>query len=124
MKSLNFKFVFVFLLSAALILSISACGSASDDSADTESPAGESTEAPAGDIVAAFPFTNTGEVDVCEIYMAPSGETSWGPDQLEGKTIPAGETFTLNNIPTGVYDISVVFCNGSEATVEQVDVHN
>ena len=76
MKSLNLKFVFVFLLSVAMILSVSACSAGSDGGDDaameesemTEAPA-DATEAPAGDVVAAFDFNNKGEKEICELYL-------------------------------------------------------
>ena len=140
MKSINLKFVFVFLLSIAMVLSISACGASSSDtdtdgagsateapSTDaTEAPATDATEAPAasGDVVAAFVFTNTGAAEICELYLSPTTQNNWGPDQLGGQTIPAGQQFTLKNIPAGSYDAKVVGCNASGESTVQLDIHN
>ncbi|MDD2922730.1 MAG: hypothetical protein PHQ36_10640 [Anaerolineales bacterium] len=128
MKSINFKFVFVFLLSIAMLLSVSACGADSDSDgtdAATEVPAAaDATEAPAGDIVAAYVFTNTGSVDICELYLSSTSLNDWGPDQLDGATIPAGEQFTLKNIPAGSYDAKAVGCDSSGETTIQLDIHN
>lgn len=136
MKLFNPKFVFVFLLAGAMLLAVSACGVSSETDSATESPA--ATDAPAatdeavatdvpaadGDVVAAYVFTNTGSVEICELYLSPSQQNEWGVDQLGGATIPVGETFTLTNIPSGTYDGKVVGCdNSGEATV-QLDIHN
>jgi hypothetical protein len=132
MKSLNLKFVFVFLLSIAMVLSISACGASSDgaDSAATDAPAVDAAatdapaaEAPAGDIVASFTFTNTGTEEICELYLSPAGQEDWGVDQLAGQTIPGSEKFALKNIPAGSYDVKAVGCAGGEV-VGQLDIKN
>ena len=144
MKSINLKFLFVLLVSVAMVFSITACGggAASDDdsgsdAAMTEAPVeateypadateypADATEAPAGDVVPAFKFTNTGSVEICELYLAPSGQEDWGPDQLQGQTIAAGAEFTLKNIPAGSYDAKAVGCNGGGEQTLQLDIHN
>lgn len=142
MKSINRKSVFVFLLSIAMILSISACGgtdsSGSDDGAGaTEAPASteaptdateapaEATEAPAGDVVAAFNFNNKGDKEICEMYLSPTAQDNWGTDQLKGQTITAGGTFTLTNIPAGDYDVKAVFCGGAgEEVLPNITISN
>lgn len=77
----------------------------------------------ADEIVPEFLFTNTGSIEICELYLSPVEETTWGPDQLEGQTIPAGESFTLLNIPVGSYDARAVGCDGTELEV-QLDITN
>ena len=132
MKSLNLKFVFVFLLSIAMVLSVSACASDSDaGSEEMDAASAESTEAPeeveapaeGGDVVAEFSFTNTGEEEICELYLSPAGQEAWGVDQLEGNTIPSTEKFVLKNIPAGTYDVKAVGCAGNEV-VGQLDIFN
>ena len=139
MKSLNLKFVFVFLLSIAMVLSISACGASSSaadsdgttDAAATEAPAATdaaaaATEAPAagGDVVPSFVFTNTGSAEICELYLSPAATDNWGPDQWKSQTIAAGATFTLTNIPAGKYDAKVVGCNNTGEQTLSLDIHN
>jgi hypothetical protein len=120
--------VFVFLLSIAMVLSVSACAADSDEAdttsaESTEAPAMDATEAPAGDVVAEFTFTNTGTEEICELYLSPAGQEDWGPDQLAGNTIPAAEKFMLKNIPAGSYDVKAVGCEGNEV-VGQLDIFN
>ena len=136
MKSINLKFLFVFLLSIAMVLSVSACAADSDvDSGETDAEATEApmdateapvdaTEAPAEDIVAAYVFTNTGTVEICELYLSPADQNEWGVDQLGGATIVAGAEFTLNNIPAGLYDAKAVGCNGGGEAIGQLDISN
>ena len=142
MKSKGLKFVLVFVLGLSLILS--ACGT---DAAATEAPAGteapeatvapesteapeateapaEATEAPVSDeVVAAYEFTNTGEVEICELYLSPTGVEEWGPDQLGEATIAASATFTLTDIPAGTYDAKAVGCGGEEFVAE-LEIYN
>ena len=146
MKSINARFLFLFSLSLVLILGLSACGAPAAEAAAApaadapaaeapaaEAPAAEApaAEAPAaaapaaaGDVVAMFTFNNTGTVEICELYLSPVDTQNWGPDQLEKKTIPAGEKFTLNNIPAGKYDAKVVGCNNGGEQVVVLDIKN
>jgi hypothetical protein len=137
MKSVNLKFVFVFLLSIAMVLSVSACASNSDSGSDetdaaatespvdtTEAPVADATEAPAGDIVAAYVFTNTGSAEICELYLSPVGTDTWGPDQLKSQTIAVGGEFTLTNVPAGSYDAKLVGCNGAGEATGQLEIFN
>jgi len=133
------KFFSLFLLGLILVLSLAACGGAPAADAAAEAPAAEAdapaaaeapaaeapaAAAPAGDIVAQFTFTNTGTVEICELYLSPVDTQNWGPDKLSSKTIPAGEKFTLNNIPAGKYDAKAVGCNNAGEQVVQLDIKN
>jgi hypothetical protein len=90
----------------------------------TEAPEAEATEAPVSeDVIAAYEFTNTGEVEICELYLSPVGVEEWGVDQLGEATIAASATFTLTDIPAGTYDAKAVGCDGSEFVAE-LDIYN
>ncbi|GAB4541435.1 MAG: hypothetical protein Fur002_09860 [Anaerolineales bacterium] len=117
--SFNRKSLFVFFVSAMMLFSLSACGAAADAA---DAPADAPAES--GDIVAAFTFTNTGSVEICELYLSPASQEDWGPDQLNGATIPVGEQFILKNIPAGLYDANIVGCNGAGEASGQLDIHN
>ena len=56
-----------------------------------------------------------------ELYFAPAGETDWGPDQLGDKVIAHDETFTLNKIDKGLYDVLFVDENGAKCDIRDVD---
>jgi hypothetical protein len=129
----------VLRLLALLVLAsmaLAACGGGSSESSEgsaTEAPAeGASTEAPvadapSGDIVSAFKFGNSGDgaIDICELYVSPTGVNDWGTDQLQGNTLAAGGEFTLTNIPAGTYDIKGVGCDGTtEKTFSAIDIVN
>ena len=99
---------------------------AATESAAATDASAAATTAPAasGDVVAAYKFTNTGTVEICELYLSPAGTTDWGPDQLNKATIAAGAEFTLTNIPAGKYDAKVVGCNGAGEKELSLDIHN
>ena len=94
---------------------------AAADSASSESAAPAVAN---GDIVAAFTFNNTGSVDFCQLYLSTVDKNDWGPDQLAGQKLPAGQSFTLKNIPAGQYDAKAVACEGGAESVIQVDIKN
>lgn len=84
----------------------------------TEAPVA-ATEAPAS--TGSALVENNTDFDWCEIYVSPASEDNWGDNQLaDGVQIAVGESFTLQ-LPTGVYDISLTGCDGSETTL-QVEV--
>ena len=144
MKSKNLKYVFTCVMTVAIALSFSACATsgsapaASNNTTGTVSSTGSarstgntnsagsaSSKAPAaGDVVAQYTFTNTGTVELCELYLSPVGVDNWGPDQLQAQTIAVGAKFVLKNIPAGSYDAKVVGCGGAGESVIKVDIKN
>ncbi len=51
---------------------------------------------------------------VCYVFISPSTESEWGSDQLgESNVIAPGASFTITNIPVGVYDIKAEDCENN-----------
>lgn len=50
-------------------------------------------------------FNDTGEI-ITGIFISPSSDDSWGPNDLGREVIFDGETFTFFDIAPGVYDIA------------------
>ena len=115
------KYLLSTLLMLMLVLSLSACGG--DGGGNTASETPTKVFGPRNNVVPEFIFDNTGPEDICELYFSPVDAQTWGPDQLQGQTIPAGKTFTLRNIPSGLYDARAVSCNNGEQ-VFQVEIQN
>lgn len=67
-------------------------------------------------------FVNDSSWDIYEIYLAPSEDDEWGPDQLGDDVLESGESLTLTDIPCGDYDILLVDEDGDECTLEAVDL--
>ena len=116
-------------LSLVLVLVLSACGGAAAPAATAvpaDNSGGDATAAPAGDsggATGSTVFTNTGAVDLCELYLAPIGTQDWSANQLTaGQKIVVGDKFTLNKIPVGQYDVNAVGCDGTKEANIQIEV--
>jgi hypothetical protein len=65
---------------------------------------------------------NNSDYDIHELYVSAANAKNWGPDQLGADVmIEAGETYTVNNIPLGRYDLKLVDEDGTECSVDDVD---
>jgi hypothetical protein len=51
--------------------------------------------------------TNNSAREIRHVYLAPGNPDNWGPDQMNGSTIPSGNSFTLNNVS----------CDGSNTNI-------
>ena len=62
--------------------------------------------------------------DIAELYLVPSGATTWGkkvkPDKNDG-SLDAGESYTLHVSP-GEYDIKLVTAKGGACLTRRVSV--
>ena len=69
----------------------------------------------------AVKLKNTSKFEIHGVYLAPSKEESWGPDQLGEKVvIKSGATFTLTGIEPNKYDIKLIDEDGDECIVSGV----
>jgi hypothetical protein len=60
-----------------------------------------------------------------EVYLAASGERTWGADRLREKrpsVIARGETHTVADVAPGTYQLMLVDADGSECQIDFVDV--
>jgi uncharacterized protein (DUF2141 family) len=76
--------------------------------------------ATAGSNDAAVVIKNSSSWVLTELYVSSTGEDEWGPDQLEEQVIGSGETFKLNGVPCGEYDVKVVDEDGDSCVLEEV----
>jgi hypothetical protein len=51
---------------------------------------------------------NKSKYVIKELYVAPTKSKKWGTEQLREHSIGINQSFTLRNIPVGVYDLKVV----------------
>ena len=67
---------------------------------------------------------NDTDLDIREIYAAPPGAASRGPDRLGAETVPAGRThrLRLGRRRDCLFDITAVMADGSEVARPRVDV--
>lgn len=52
-------------------------------------------------------INNNSQREIRHVYLAAGDPNNWGPDQLNGSTIPSGSSYTLNGVS----------CNGSSVRV-------
>ncbi len=69
---------------------------------------------------AEFMVNNKSSFDIYHMFLSPEDKDTWGPDQLGEKVIHSGESFTLNDIPCGEYDIKIVDEDGDACIVEGI----
>jgi hypothetical protein len=69
-------------------------------------------------------INNDTDIDVREIFAAPSGATSRGPDRLGAEVIPAGRThrLRLGRRRDCVFDIIAIMADGSEVSRPRTDL--
>jgi hypothetical protein len=61
---------------------------------------------------------NSSDWTLEELYLSPSKQEDWGPDQLAEKVVKPGESFTLTGVPGGrAMDLKVVDEDGDECVV-------
>jgi hypothetical protein len=71
-----------------------------------------------------FWVTNTSGRQINEIYVSPSTDTNWGEDWLREHVLPSGQRFPIRPRRDGtcVFDIRVVFADGSSEERRRVNV--
>ena len=69
---------------------------------------------------AEFMINNKSSFDIYHLFLSPEDKDTWGPDQLGEKVIHSGESYTLNDIPCGEYDIKLVDEDGDACIVEGI----
>ena len=76
-----------------------------------------------GSRAASVQIQNQTNWDIHHLYMSPSRERNWGPDQLGTRVLAKnGGTFTITDIPCENYDIRVVDSDGDECIIENAEL--
>ena len=70
---------------------------------------GASTLPPEGDLQ----VSNAGTLALEHLFVAPSGSSSWGVDQLAPEVLEPGEALTLTGLDPGSYDVQARFSDAS-----------
>jgi hypothetical protein len=65
---------------------------------------------------------NQSKWEIHHIFLSPSNDEDWGPDQLEDEVLAKGESLTLTGIACGEYDVKVVDEDGDECVIEEVEL--
>lgn len=77
--------------------------------------------APAAAQQASVKVTNQSKWEIHHMYVSPSADEAWGPDQLGEEVLAKGDSMTVTGISCDSYDVLVVDEDGDECTIEQVD---
>jgi hypothetical protein len=68
-------------------------------------------------------IVNSSGKPIHELYVAASGQRSWGADRLREKQVIArGETHTIADLAPGTYQLRLVDADGSECEIGAVDI--
>src|SRR6266849_2106441 len=70
-------------------------------------------------------IVNSSGKPINELYVAASGQRSWGADRLREKqprVIARGETHTVADLAPGTYQLMLVDADGSECEIDSVDI--
>lgn len=67
-------------------------------------------------------ITNRADWDIYQLFLSPTGDDEWGPDQLGDEVIGKGDSFELHSIPCDEYDVMIVDEDGDECVIEEVDL--
>ena len=78
--------------------------------------------APAFAEKASVKIINQSKWEIHHIYLSPSDDREWGPDQLDDEILAKGDSLTLTGISCDLYDIQVVDEDGDECIIEEVDL--
>lgn len=53
-------------------------------------------------------ITNNSSLEIRHIFLSPTDEDNWGPDQLGGATISSGGSYTLNGVSCDGAGVKVI----------------
>lgn len=65
---------------------------------------------------------NQSKWEIHHVFLSPSGDNHWGPDQLEDEILAKGDSLTLTNIACDLYDVKVVDEDGDECVILEADL--
>jgi hypothetical protein len=53
-------------------------------------------------------IVNNSSLEIRHIFLSPADQDSWGPDQLDGATVSAGSSYTLDNVSCDGAGVKVI----------------
>lgn len=65
---------------------------------------------------------NHSKWEIHHLFLSPTEDEAWGPDQLRDEIIVKGAAFTITGVPCDTYDIKVVDEDGDECIIEAVEL--
>jgi hypothetical protein len=65
---------------------------------------------------------NQSKWEIHHVFISPTEQEEWGPDQIGENVLGKGQSFTIHSIPCDTYDIKVVDEDGDECIIEAVEL--
>jgi hypothetical protein len=65
---------------------------------------------------------NKTDWEIHHLFLSPTDDEKWGPDQLGDAVIAPGRTFELHSIPCDNYDVKLIDEDGDECVVAEVSI--
>ncbi|MGB9180204.1 MAG: hypothetical protein WCB68_13310 [Pyrinomonadaceae bacterium] len=53
-------------------------------------------------------ITNNSALEIRHVFLSPTDQDNWGPDQLDGATISSGSSYTLNSVSCDGAGVKVI----------------
>lgn len=109
----------IWLAIVVLVLAALACGGETEPTATplpppTEVPPTEPPPTAVPEVLVNLEIVNDTDLDLCYLYIVPNDQEDFGDDQLsDDQMIGANSSYTITNIPTGVYKVSIHDCEGN-----------
>jgi hypothetical protein len=67
-------------------------------------------------------FYNQSRWEIHYLFLSPSDNPNWGPDQLDDDILAPGEYLELNGIDCDTYDVRLIDEDGDECVVQEIDI--
>jgi hypothetical protein len=65
---------------------------------------------------------NKSDWEIHHLFLSPSDQDHWGPDQLGDKVIGVGGSFELHKVPCNTWDVKLIDEDGDECVINDVDI--
>jgi hypothetical protein len=108
------------LFNTLIALSLAGCGGAAAGSGDTVVVADDGTVVEDG-ADSTVTLVNESEYAIYQMFMSPTSEPVWGPDQLGEDVLLPGESVSIA-VDCDAYDVRLVDDEGEECVLEDVQV--
>jgi hypothetical protein len=105
----------------AICLASIGCGGGGAAASGNGTAASSGGAAPASDSV--YRITNNSNYDIHYIYISPTSQSTWGPDQLgPSQILRSGQSLTLTGVNCNTYDLKLVDEDGDECVQQAVEI--
>jgi hypothetical protein len=65
---------------------------------------------------------NKSDWEIHHLFISPTDQDNWGPDQLGKQVIAVGGSFELHKVPCDTWDVRIVDEDGDECVISNVNI--